>query len=155
MTMSEESRHRLYRRLEDVLGPEEAATLMEHVPPVDASELVTSDVLRGEMALFRSEFRAEFAEFRGKIREEFADFRTEMRAEWTEFRGEMRQEFADFRAEMRTEWTEFRGEMRQEFAEFRGEIRTMVRDQTRTILLSLVGLQISAAGLVVAVSHLV
>jgi len=111
MTMSEEPRHRLYSRLEDVLGPEEAATLMEHVPPVSASELVTRDVLQKEMALFRSEIRAEFAEFRG--------------------------------------------EMRQEFAEFRGEIRTMVRDHTRTLLLSLVGLQISAAGLVVAVSHLV
>ena len=144
MTMSEESRHRLYRRLEDVLGPEEAATLMEHVPPVSASELVTSDVLRGEMALFRSEFRAEFAEFR-----------TEMRTEWAEFRAGMQQDFAEFRAEMRTEWAEFRAEMRQEFADFRAEIRTTVKDQTRTILLSLVGLQISAAGLVVAVSHLV
>ena len=70
----------------------------------------------------------------------------------------MRQEFAEFRGEffgLRGEFAEFRGEMQQEFAEFRGEIRTALRDQTRTVLLSLVGLQISAAGLIVAVSHLV
>ena len=129
MTMSEESRHRLYRRLEDVLGPDEAATLMEHVPPVPAQEQVTREVLRGELAVFRTEF---------------ADFRGDMRAEFAEFQGAMRAEFA-----------EFRGAMRAEFAEFRGEIRAALHDQTRTLLLSLVGLQISAAGLVVAVSRLV
>jgi hypothetical protein len=34
MAISEESRHHLYCRLDAVLGPEEAATLMEHLPPV-------------------------------------------------------------------------------------------------------------------------
>lgn len=34
MAISEESRHHLYCRLDAVVGPEEAATLMEHLPPV-------------------------------------------------------------------------------------------------------------------------
>jgi hypothetical protein len=41
MAISEESRHHLYLRLEQVLGPEEAATLMEHLPPVGWADVAT------------------------------------------------------------------------------------------------------------------
>ena len=34
MALGERSRHELYLRLEEVLGPEAATTLMEHLPPV-------------------------------------------------------------------------------------------------------------------------
>jgi hypothetical protein len=41
MTVDERARHRLYRRLEEVLGPEEAGVLMNHLLPAAASDLVT------------------------------------------------------------------------------------------------------------------
>lgn len=41
MAVSEESRHHLYQRLEEVPGPEEAATLMEHLPPVGWADVAT------------------------------------------------------------------------------------------------------------------
>lgn len=41
MTITEESRHRMYQRLEAVLGPDEAATLMEHLPPVGWADVAT------------------------------------------------------------------------------------------------------------------
>ena len=41
MAISEESRHHLYQRLEQVLGPEEAAALMEHLPPVGWADVAT------------------------------------------------------------------------------------------------------------------
>jgi hypothetical protein len=34
MAVDERSRHLLYRKLEEVLGPDEAGTLMDHLPPV-------------------------------------------------------------------------------------------------------------------------
>ena len=49
MAISEESRHHLYLRLEEVLGSEEAATLMEHLPPVGWADVATKrdiEVLR-------------------------------------------------------------------------------------------------------------
>src|SRR5579875_1325397 len=50
MTISEESRNRLYQRLEAVLGHEEATVLMEHLPPVGWADVATKrdlDALEG------------------------------------------------------------------------------------------------------------
>jgi len=41
MAISEEARHQLYTRLEDVLGRREATTLMEHLPPVGWADVAT------------------------------------------------------------------------------------------------------------------
>ena len=41
MTISEESRHHLYQRLEQVLGPQEATVLMEYLPPVGWADVAT------------------------------------------------------------------------------------------------------------------
>ena len=41
MAISEESRHHLYQRLEQVLGPDEATVLMEHLPPVGWADVAT------------------------------------------------------------------------------------------------------------------
>jgi hypothetical protein len=42
MAITEETRHHLYQRLEQVLGPEEATTLMAHLPPVGWADVATS-----------------------------------------------------------------------------------------------------------------
>lgn len=41
MAISEQSRHELYRRLEETLGSDAAATLMEHLPPVGWADVAT------------------------------------------------------------------------------------------------------------------
>jgi hypothetical protein len=41
MTITEQSRHELHQRLDQVLGPEEATTLMEHLPPTGWREVAT------------------------------------------------------------------------------------------------------------------
>ena len=49
MAISEETRHQLFQRLEEVLGPEEATTLTEHPPPVGWADVATKrdiDALR-------------------------------------------------------------------------------------------------------------
>jgi len=45
-TIDERSRHRLYLRLEEVLGSDEAAVLMEHLPPVGWADVATKHDLR-------------------------------------------------------------------------------------------------------------
>ncbi|MCB1256648.1 MAG: hypothetical protein KDB26_06050 [Microthrixaceae bacterium] len=41
MSITESDRHRLYQRLETILGPDEATTLMEHLPPVGWTDVAT------------------------------------------------------------------------------------------------------------------
>ena len=41
MAVDERSRHELYRRLEEVLEPEAATTLIEHLPPVGWADVAT------------------------------------------------------------------------------------------------------------------
>lgn len=41
MAIDERTRHELFLKLEDVLGPEEATTLMEHLPPVGWADVAT------------------------------------------------------------------------------------------------------------------
>jgi hypothetical protein len=55
MSVDERARHRLYRRLEEVLGTEEAGVLMNHLPPAGAAELVTKQDLT--TALDQLEFK--------------------------------------------------------------------------------------------------
>ncbi len=41
MAIDERARHQLYLKLEGVLGPDEASTLMEHLPPVGWADVAT------------------------------------------------------------------------------------------------------------------
>ncbi len=41
MAIDERSRHALFVRLEEILGPEQASTLMEHLPPVGWADVAT------------------------------------------------------------------------------------------------------------------
>jgi hypothetical protein len=62
MSVDEHSRHQLYQRLQEVLGAEEATTLMEHLPPGGTGRLATKDdlqVLELKMDTMRHELRAE------------------------------------------------------------------------------------------------
>ncbi|HWC32562.1 MAG TPA: hypothetical protein VG709_05480, partial [Actinomycetota bacterium] len=52
--VDEARRHRLFRRLEDVLGAEEAESLMEHLPPLGWGDVATKqDLARLEDRLRR------------------------------------------------------------------------------------------------------
>jgi hypothetical protein len=61
MAIDERSRHELYLRAEEALGPTAANTLMEHLPPVGWADVATKrdlDSLRHEIV---GTMRAEFA----------------------------------------------------------------------------------------------
>lgn len=55
MAITEGNRHQLFRRLEEVLGTEEATTLMEHLPPVGWADVTTKTDLEGTRALLHAD----------------------------------------------------------------------------------------------------
>jgi hypothetical protein len=62
MALDERSRHDLYLRLEGVLGPEAATTLMEHLPPVGWADVATKRDL--EVLLQHMDQRFETMEYK-------------------------------------------------------------------------------------------
>jgi hypothetical protein len=83
--VSDTERRALFDALVAHIGPDQAATLMEMLPPVGWSDVARqADItaVRGEMA----GLRGEMAELRG----EMAELRAELRGEMAELRGELR-----------------------------------------------------------------
>lgn len=95
MAISEQARHQLYSRLEQVLGQDEATTLIEYLPPLGWQDVATKRDLDAAIATLGGELRAEI-----------------------------------------------------------GGLKADLRTQTRSLFLSLLGLQMTAAGLAVAVIRL-
>ncbi|QBI20854.1 hypothetical protein ER308_15600 [Egibacter rhizosphaerae] len=81
MPEADAKRLRLLRKLESVLGAEEAETLMTYLPPVDWSQLATNDHVDQRIDALRSDLRAELADTRAELRAEITDTRSQIRLE--------------------------------------------------------------------------
>lgn len=57
MAITEQSRHRMYKHLEELMGAEDAAVLMEHLPPVGWADVAT----KRDLDSLRLEWRADLA----------------------------------------------------------------------------------------------
>ncbi|HWJ97859.1 MAG TPA: hypothetical protein VNQ33_06835 [Acidimicrobiales bacterium] len=82
MTITEPARHRLYDKLEGLLGMDDAATLMAHLPPVGWADVATRadlDQLHDRIHTDLAEIRVEMASLRTDLRTDLAGFRDEIR----------------------------------------------------------------------------
>jgi hypothetical protein len=95
VAVTEEARMRLHQRLEEVLGTEQATTLMAHLPPVGWADVATRQHVDHSEAVTRAELRLELAHLRTDLKGEIAELRTELKGEITEVRIGL----ADLRAE--------------------------------------------------------
>jgi len=55
MAIDERARHRLFLKLEEMFGPEDAATMMEHLPPVGWADVATRHDVEREFEHVRAE----------------------------------------------------------------------------------------------------
>ena len=78
MAITEESRHRMYQRLEAVLGPDEAATLMEHLPPVGWADVATKRDLDAHQAMTKRDLDGVRLDIEG-VRKDIEGVRKELR----------------------------------------------------------------------------
>ena len=74
MTISEQSRHAMYVKLEEALGQEAALILMEHLPPVGWADVAT----KRDLDHLRVLTRADVDQLRGEMNQLGADLRSEM-----------------------------------------------------------------------------
>ena len=71
MAVDEGARHRLFDRLEEILGPEEARILMEHLPPVGWADVAT----KADISALRAGTKADIDTLRAELT---ADLRAEI-----------------------------------------------------------------------------
>ena len=62
MTVDERARHQLFVKLEEVLGAEEATTLMETLPPIRHGEIVTKDYLDARLEALEDRLTAKLSQ---------------------------------------------------------------------------------------------
>ncbi len=133
MSITDRQRLKLLRTLETVIGPEDAGTLMDHLPPVTWANVATVDhvssvghqtatALRGEMQVLSTQLRSEMNQLGTELR-------TEMNELGTELRGEMNQLGTELRGEMNQLGTELRSEVDQHGSRLEAAIERGFRRQ--------------------------
>ncbi|MDE0116528.1 MAG: hypothetical protein OXT07_07905 [bacterium] len=131
MLVDESRRLTLLDRLREVLGEEEARTLIECLPPVRWEQLATKDDVKASEDRIRTEMNGKFANVDGK----FAQVEAGFERVWAEF------------ATVRGELAEHRGEL----AEHRGEIALQMARQTRTLVFIMSGFMLTIWGTLLGV----
>jgi hypothetical protein len=92
MSITDRQRLKLLRTLETVIGPEDASTLMDHLPPVTWANVATIDhvsvvgnqttkALRGEMQVLSTQLRSEIHTLSTELRGELNELRVELQSE--------------------------------------------------------------------------
>ncbi len=103
MTVDDRTRLNLHRKLDAVLGPEEADTLMAHLPPVTWHDVATKHDLDALESSLRNEFRtglgADSQSLRSKMDSVEIRLRADMESMETGLRSEMNTGFATLRTE--------------------------------------------------------
>ena len=125
MTLDETTRFRITNKFVGILGDEDAAKLMDAIPPIDWNRFATKDDITAATILTKAEIELQFANFRTEVALQFAEVRTETALQFAE----VRIEFADVRTEMRTG-----------FANLRAEFAHSMKVNTFTIIGSLAAL---------------
>ena len=91
MTVDDRTRLNLHRKLDAVLGTEEADTLMAHLPPVTWNEVSTKD----DLATLGTTLRSEIQTMGTELRSEMLIFRTELRSDMQTGFATLRTEFVE------------------------------------------------------------
>lgn len=80
MVITESNRHRLHQALIDALGEQEAATLMEHLPPIGWADVAT----KGDLDHLRTVIDARSDTTEARFDMKIAGLRTEMLGQFKE-----------------------------------------------------------------------
>jgi hypothetical protein len=132
------ARHELLARLEEILGPDQAATLMENLAPRPWSELATKDdvgLLAADVEVLRSDvsvLRSDVSELRSDI--------SSMRVDMDGLRTEMRAGFAHLGEVLALRFA-------AQDARFESFVRERVDAQTKLLVFALIGALLTTAGI--------
>jgi hypothetical protein len=137
MTLDETTRFRITNKFVGILGDEDAAKLMDAIPPIDWDRFATKDDIAAATILTKAEMELEFANFRTEVAVQFADARTAVAGQFAQVREEMRTEFADVRTDMNNRFAEVQlsfAKVDVKFAEADAKMQKAFRAHTLTMI---------------------
>ncbi len=138
MSDDERARRELMVRLEEVLGPDQAATLMENLPPRPWSELVTNDdldPLKADLGVLKADVKVLQADVKvlqsdvGELKADLGSLRTEMHAGFAHLGEVLDLRFA------------------AQDARFEAFVRERMDSQTKLFVFSVIGALLTTAGI--------
>ena len=132
MAITEQQRHQLFQQLEELLGSEEATTLMEHLPPVGWADVATKSDLDHHQDLTRAHLDRTSV----GLGQEITQVRTDLGAEISHVRADLDAKITQVRTDL--ELTMERG----------------FREQTRVMVLTNVGSMIAFASVLLTALRL-
>lgn len=130
MPVDDRTRLNLHRKLEVVLGSEEADTLMSHLPPVTWDQVATSGDIDALGSTLRAEIAASATQLRTEMHSQNQQLRTDLESQNRQLRTEVASQFQQLRTEMQSSDEQLRNELRTEIAAFRGDVLEMINRQT-------------------------
>ena len=107
IVINERERHRLYERLGETIGVEEADILMELLPPTSWDQISTTQ----QVDNLGTDLRSEMSTLSSALRTEMADLRTDLQSEMANLRSELRTDMSTLSSELRTEMAGLRGDI--------------------------------------------
>ena len=84
MTLDETTLFRITNKFVGILGEEDAAKLMDAIPPIDWDRFATKDDIAAAIVLTKAEMELELANFRTEVAVQFADVRTDLNNRFAE-----------------------------------------------------------------------
>jgi hypothetical protein len=154
--IDERARHELYRAIEELLGTERADTLMSLLPPVGWADVATKDDLHqlearldARLGMLESRSDGRFTELDTRWDSRFTELDTRWDSRFTELEAGLDVRFAHAEArtdakfaivDARFENVDARfARMDARFSQLEGQVDRSLREQTRTLMLGLVG----------------
>ncbi|MFP5319524.1 MAG: hypothetical protein ACLGI2_14680 [Acidimicrobiia bacterium] len=149
MSIDERSRHELFLRLEQVLGPEPASTLMEHLPPAGWADVAT----KHDVATLRRELSADMALLRSDLTSDMAVLRSDLTGQINKVGADLSGEIALVRSDLGGEISLVRSETVSMKHEILATVRAEFAAQTRAMFLAIVTIVLTMSGLVFALAR--
>jgi hypothetical protein len=112
MTVDDRTRLNLHQRLTEVLGSEEADTLMSHLPPVTWQEVATKGDLDSLRVVLTTDLRSAEAGIRSDMQTMESSIRGDMKAMEASIRSDIKTMETGIRSDMKAMETEIRSDMK-------------------------------------------
>ena len=146
MAITEENRHQLYQRLENVLGHDEATWLMEHLPPLGWADVATKRDLDQLAAATKRDISDLAAATKGDI----SDLAAATKRDISDLAAATKRDISDLAAATKRDLDVFAERFERRLAEFKADLVQSQHRLTVTLFTAMTTGWFALGGLIIA-----